>query len=298
MSKFLKPSGLLLLIGLCANITYAQDIEKIQLSAGTGYQRENFHWSIAGNINGQNPNIYSELKWKAISGSLVGLELHWNIWKGFLFWGDYSRSFTTTGTSNDIDYQGNNRTNPIYNQNFNSNKGCTAAWSAGVGYMVFKNKTLSISPYIGYGINYQSYYLLGSNGNFSNLNTSYKTQWRGPFLELSSALQIINRLKVAAYISYSQVNYSATADWNLIETFQHPVSFRDSANGYGVDAGAKLIFSINHHFSINIGGAYFKWETGTGTDQLYLVTGQTDKTQLNGAVRNGFRLESGLSFAF
>ncbi|HTD99668.1 MAG TPA: hypothetical protein VK668_10280 [Mucilaginibacter sp.] len=294
----LKKPALLLLIILYAGICHAQDNDKkIQISAGTGYQREDFHWSIAGDINGKNPNIYSELKWKAIAGPRYDLALQWNIWNSFLLLGNYSRSSITSGTSNDTDYSGDNRTAPVYNQDFSSNKGSTSAWSAGIGYMLIKNKIFCLSPYLGYGINQQTYYLLGSNGNFNNLNTTYKTHSQGPFLKVISAIKVANKLKVAADLTYSQVIYRAAADWNLIETFQHPVSFRHSANGYGMDADAKLVYSITPLLSANIGAAYFHWETGTGTDQLYLTTGETDKTQLNEVVRNGFRVQLGLNFS-
>lgn len=296
MCKFLLRQSLLLLFTGYATVICAQGIEsKIQLSAGTGYQNENFHWSIAGNSIGQNPNIYSELKWKVIEGPLYDLGLQWNAWHRFLFSGGYSRSFIKSGSSNDIDYQGNNRTNPVYNQSFNSNKGSTSAWSAGVGYILYKNDFWSLSSYLGYGINYQTYYLLGDEGNLGQLNTSYTTQWRGPFFKIRTALNITNRFKLATDITYSQVKYGAAANWNLIETFQHPVSFRHSADGYGIEADAKVVFKINHFLSANIGIAYFDWETGNGTDQLYLTTGETDKTQLNGVVRNGYRTEAGIT---
>jgi hypothetical protein len=296
MGKSLIRQCLLFLFIMYASIVRAQNSEnKIQLSAGTGYQNENFHWSIAGNINGQNPNIYSELKWKVIQGPLYNLALQWNVWDHFLLLADYGRSFIRSGTSNDTDYSGDNRANPVYNQSFNSNKGNTSAWSTGVGYLIFKNKSWSLSPYLGYGIDNQTYYILGSNGSFSNLNTSYKTQWQGLFFKIKSTFNVTDCFKIAADLTYNQVKYSAAADWNLIETFQHPVSFRHSADGYGIDADAKLVFKINRYFSANLGAAFFNWETGNGTDQLYLTTGETDKTQLNEVIRNGFRVELGLS---
>jgi len=62
MNKFIKVCSLLLTIGCNIHPGYSQDIEKkIQLSFSTGRQQEDFHWSIAGNSNGQKPNILSEL---------------------------------------------------------------------------------------------------------------------------------------------------------------------------------------------------------------------------------------------
>jgi hypothetical protein len=299
MSKFLICQGLMFMFIVYTGIACAQEIEnKIQLSAGAGYQNENFHWSIAGNSNGQNPNVLSELKWKAIEGPLYDLTLQWNIWHRFFLWADYNRSFITSGTSNDTDYAGNNRTDPVYNQNFNSSKGNTSGRSAGIGYLLFKNKLWSLLPFLGYSHNSQSYYLLSNEDGFGQLNTSYKTQWQGAFFKIRSALNLAKRFKVTTDITYSQVKYSAAADWNLIESFQHPVSFSHSADGYGVDVDAKLIFRINRYLLVNAGIACFRWETGNGTDQLYLTTGETDKTQLNGALRNGYREEVGITLLF
>ena len=46
---------------------------------------------------------------------------------------------------------------------------------------------------------------------------------------------------------------------------------------------------------INISYGYFNWETGIGFDQLYLESGQIDKTQMNGAGFNGFNISGGIN---
>ncbi|HTD42499.1 MAG TPA: hypothetical protein VK671_17850 [Mucilaginibacter sp.] len=273
----------------------AQDANKLQFSGGAGYQRENFHWSIAGNINGQSPNVYSELKWKSISGIKWDAAMQWNFYSRFLLTGGYDRSSITSGTSNDTDYGGDNRTNPVYNQNFSSNKGSTSAWSAGLGYKLIANKLWKLTPYAGYGIHYQSYYLLGDEGSFGQLNTTYKPQWEGPFIRLTSSVQLLKNLEAFGDFTYNQVKYNAAADWNLIQNFQHPVSFRQAANGYGIDMEAGLSFNINRHLAINTGFGFFNWETGNGTDTLYLTSGGTEKTQMNGATRNGMLFKVGLN---
>lgn len=282
-------------LGYCKTV-HAQEADKLQVSASAGYQRENFHWSIAGDMNGQNPNVYSELKWKNISGIKWGAALQWNFCNRFLFAGNYDRSSITSGTSNDTDYSGDNRTNPVYNQNFSSNKGSTSAWSAGVGYKLIENKIWRLTPYAGYGINDESYYLLGDEGNFGQLNTSYKPQWKGPFIRLVSNVQLMKHLAVLGDITYNQVKYNAAANWNLIQSFQHPVSFRQTANGYGLNIEAGLAFDINRYLAINAGAGYFNWETGNGTDTLYLANGTTEKTQMNGATRDGIVFKFGISF--
>ncbi|MBV8389567.1 MAG: hypothetical protein JO080_07205 [Mucilaginibacter sp.] len=279
----------------CYLSAQAQEANKLQFSAGGGYQKENFHWSIAGNSNGQNPNIYSELKWKNISGVMWNVALQWNFYERLLLTGSYNRSGTTSGTSNDTDYGGDNRTRPVYNQNFNSNKGNTSAWSVGAGYKLIDNKIVKLDSYAGYGVHYQSYYLLGDEGYQGQLNTSYKPQWKGPFVRFASNIQFMKNLGAFADVTYDQVKYNAAADWNLIQNFQHPVSFRQSANGYGIDVSAGLYFTVNRYLVINAGVGFFNWETGNGIDTLYLANGGMEKTQMNGATRNGSHFNLGVS---
>jgi hypothetical protein len=280
------------------HIVRAQDIEKkVQLSLSAGQQQEDFHWSIAGNISGQNPNILSELKWKNVSGLNYAAAFEWNVWRKISFYADYNRQFIKSGSVNDMDYNGDNRTAPIYTGNFSDNKGYTSSFNSGVGYILFNNNLFSLIPYIGYGVSTQSLYLVDLTGQFPTLNSTYQANWKGPFIKVSSSIRLLQPLKLTAGITYHQVSYSGQGDWNLINEFQHPVSYRHNADGYGLNANVLLVFSITHHIAANISYGYFNWETGTGYDQLYLTTGQIDKTQMNGAVFKGFDIAGGIDIS-
>ncbi len=295
MNKFLI-FFLTLLFGL--HFVYAQDIEKkIQLSLSAGQQQEDFHWSIAGNSSGQNPNILSELKWENVSGLNYAAALKWNVWKKLSLYADYNRQFIKSGSVNDMDYNGDNHTAPIYMGNFSDNKGYTNSFNSGVGYILFNNNLFSLIPYIGYAVSTQSLYLVDLTGQFPTLNSTYQANWKGPFIKVNSSIRLLQPLKLTAGITYHQVSYSGQGDWNLINEFQQPVSYRHNADGYGLNANVMLVFSITHHIAVNISYGYFNWETGTGYDQLYLTTGQTDKTQMNGAALKGFDIAGGIDIS-
>lgn len=298
--SFYMRKHLFLIISFVSISTFvsAQSGDKLQLSVGTGYQKENFHWSIAGNADGQNPNVYSELKWHNIAGETWYSSLQYNFWNRFWITGGYSYSKITSGTSNDTDYGADNRTDSVYDQNFSSNKGSTSTWSADIGCSVIQTRKIQLLPSIGYSSNYQNYYLLGNVGDFAQVNSSYKTNWKGTYLKLKVRFQLIGPLCIAASATYNQIKYNAAADWNLIENFQHPVSFRDNANGYGFNGNAGLLYAITKHISIHAGLTWFDWETGKGIDQLYLTNGTTDKTQMNGASRKGTMVDGGLDIRF
>jgi hypothetical protein len=278
---------------------YAQAIDrKLQLFAGTGYQQENFHWSIAGSSNGQSPNIYSELKWKHLGGQNIAAAVQWNVWQRFSLYANYNKQYISSGTVNDTDYATDNRGNSTYNETFNGNEGNTRAWQAAVGFIIINNRHFSLIPFAGYGISRQSLHLFDRSGNFPELNSTYNPVWKGPFLKLRSSINIVKNLNFTADVTYSQVNYNSTANWNLIRTFMHPVSYRHHANGYGIDAAGNLVYTIYRNLQIHVGAGYYSWQTGNGTDELYLNNGQVNQTQLNEAVRTGFRVQGGVGLAF
>jgi len=295
MGNYLIGCSLLLVLILPVRRGYGQEWEKKwKISLSTGYQQENLRWSIAGNRNGQDPNIYSELKWKGVGGPCISAALQGDVGKGVSFFAGGSRAFIITGSAYDTDYQGDNRTNASYRENFSANRGSVGTWSVGAGYLILHKKRFRLTPYIGYGMNYQSYFLIDPGAGPSLLHSSYKTCWSGPLLKINSRLLLNDRLQLEADMEYHQVQYSARADWNLITAFSHPLSFRHAARGYGIDAHVRLEIRLCHAISLHIGGGYFNWQTGTGTDELYLASGQTELTQLNEVIRDGFQWLAGI----
>lgn len=297
MKKFTGFCFLWLIIGL--HTLYAQSAgSKLEFNFTDGYQRENFHWSIAGNSNGQSPNVFSELKWTKLSGQSIAASLQYNVYQRFNIYADYARQFITSGSANDSDYSTDNRTGNTYNETFDAGKGHTKGWALGAGYQLINNNWLNLTPYAGYSDNRQSLYLYGSGNRFPNLNSSYQTRWKGVFIKAIASIKLIEKLKFNAAITYNQVGYNALGNWNLITTFQHPVSYRHHANGYGLNMNGALAYSITNQIAIQAGGGYLHWQTGNGIDELYLNSGEVDKTQMNGAYRTGFRVFGGLKISF
>lgn len=280
----------------CIKPLHAQMIQKkLQVDVSTGYQQENFHWSISGNISGQSPNVLSELKWTKVAGQNFAASAIWNFYKRLVIYVDYSRQFISSGTVNDADYSADNRSNSTYNETFNANRGNSSLWNLGAGYIIFNSGGFGLTSILGYTENKESLRLLDRGNMFPNLNSSYAPRWKGGFLKLTPFVSIIKRLEFKADITYQQVGYNSNGNWNLITSFQHPISYQHHANGYGIQAGGKLSYHITNNTVINLGGGYFTWQTGNGTDVLYLSTGEVDKTQLNSVSRNGFQVYGGLS---
>ncbi|MET3979628.1 hypothetical protein ABIB62_002214 [Mucilaginibacter sp. UYP25] len=280
----------------CISTVFAQNIpRKISLSLTTGYAQQNLKWSIAGNLAGESPNVYSELQWKKVAGKTFTAALQWNYWGKLLLDARYSHVFVHSGTVTDNDYNGENRTDVVYNERFNADKGYSRDWSAAAGYQLINKSRFNLNAYAGYGISTQSFYILDRTGNFPDLNSTYKANWKGPFGRAESAFGITNKLKVSLAATYNQVSYNAAADWNLIQTFQHPVSYRHTAKGFGIDGELFLAYRLFKNITIQAGGNYYTWQTGKGIDELFFNSGESNKTQLNKVERNGYQISMGIT---
>jgi hypothetical protein len=264
-----------------------------------GYGGQDFRWSIAGNSAGQNPNIYSELKWKGLKGPAIGASVRYGVWRRWALIGEYSQLFIRSGSVSDIDYQENNRQDASYHGYFNSDQGSGATWTALIGYQVVKKKDWGFLVAIGYGGSRQSLYLLDNDLALGGiLNSTYRAYWNGPAGKIIASVRLFRRLSVEGSGTYYQVNYHSQADWNLIQTFRQPDSFNDRAKGYGVQAGASLKYRCSHLVTLVAGAQYAYWRTGAGIDELFLTTGETESTQMNGVYSTEVEGRVGVALGF
>ena len=264
--------------------------QRLWVGVSTGVERQDFHWSIAGNSAGQDPNVYSELKWRGVSGPAGQIAMEWRPAGRWRVLAAATRVFTEAGTMTDTDYGLDNRHDPIYSQQLAAHAGHSSSAEVAVGY-VLRSGRWEITPYAGYGI-HEQYFPVTDPAE--DLNSSYAAKWLGPLVKADGAWQLSDRWRVVADVSYHQDRYHATANWNLIPEFAHPVSFRHTADGYGIEEDAGLRYRICKRVGVSVRGGYFNWETGTGIDQLYLSAGGSDQTQLNGVVRHGWRAGLGV----
>jgi hypothetical protein len=253
---------------------------KLQLSITGGYRQEDLRWSIAGNANGQNPNILSALRWENVGGPVTMAHIRFALFDSWQLEGEYEHQFFSSGKVYDTDYGGNDRTNVVYEAQFGAGKGGTDQWQAGLANRIPVSMNFR-SPSAGYGIFHQSLYLSGQPGAFSDLNSTYKTKWTGPYGQVLCSIGLTKKLSVDAGLRYTQARYRARANWNLIREFSHPESFRHTANGYGINIHSSMLYHVWGIHSIGIRGVYSRWQTGRGIDELYPAIGGSEQTQLN-----------------
>jgi outer membrane protease len=264
----------------------------LEFTLGGGYQSANLRWSIAGNSSGGSPNIYSELKWRAISGPMVQPQLRINITRKWFAAGDFSRCFIRSGHVTDTDYADDNRNSPTYNALLDSDEGHLTNYQLYTGYQFVYIKRFKLAVFAGYNSSKEHLFLLQHSENvagYKNLRSTYQTNWRGGLAGLSAAYQVMPRVDLRGVLSYRQLKYHAQADWNMVDAFQHPLSFEHCANGFDLGASLSCSYRSNSYLSLFIAGAYRRSQTGKGIDDLYLESGSIRSTQFNGAVK---RLQS------
>lgn len=260
---------------------------------------ENFQWSIAGNSNGQNPNVLSEVIWTKLKGAGVGLDVDLNIWSHIFFKGSYHKAFIRSGRATDHDYAADDRTQPTYSAFLKSNEGHTSLYSIALAYEIKLHELLTVMPQAGYANNGQKLSLKnfeeGKGGK--ELNSSYQTDWKGPVVGFDLQVAKLRRINLNAGFSYQQLHYTGRADWNLIDAFDHPLSFKHTAKGFESQVLLRLSFKINSICAAYLRGEYRYAETGKGIDQLFLADGQERESQFNGALRKVKGIGAGIIFS-
>lgn len=259
-----------------------------------GYRQDAFDWNIAGDINGENPNILSELKWEDLKIFQINANSKFIYDEKLRVEGLLGYGWIYSGDNQDSDYSGNNRTLEFSRSNNNTESNNVSSWSIGIGYQFSLDKTaekLSCDNIIltlleGYSQYYQylvitdGYQTIPNTGTFSGLNSTYNTVWKGPWLgaELEGTK---GKILGFARFEYHWADYNADADWNLRDDFSHPVSFSHNANGKGTILTVGAGYNLNNNCWLYLKTNIQRWETEDGLDRTFYPDGTSAATRLN-----------------
>ncbi|RFS21750.1 hypothetical protein DVR12_13900 [Chitinophaga silvatica] len=255
----------------------------------------NNSWSVAGNSAGTSPNILSELKWKEQTGLGTKLSVSSSPFKHWSLNIAYQKTGTINGSATDKDYKADNRTEITYEGNFSAAKGYLQDWYTGIGYTFLCNSELICTVQLGYNNSNQLNYLLPADASTpADLSSTYKNTWKGIVIGGIADLPL-GRITVSPGLQYRQLTYYAAGNWNLIQTFQHPLSFEHNAKGFSINPSLRVRYSITKNIGWFTSLNYEYFETGHGAETLYLRENGTANTRLNAAYRNGWSLQAGIS---
>lgn len=266
------------------------------LSVSAGQRKDDLNWSIAGMTNAGNMvNVLSELKWEnlAISQFQVAGEFHLKNDRRLRARVGYG--VIGSGTNQDSDYNGNNRTQE-YSRSNNKAGGNVFDASVGMGKMLrlrdlSPGKSLYVTPVVGLSLHRQNLTMTNgvqtvpALGPFPGLASSYDAQWMGPWLGAEARVETEQGWSVMANAEYHLAEYSAKANWNLrtepVTGFAHPVSFRHTATGDGFVLSLGASYPVGNNWKMNFTMEQRKWTTRAGSDQVYRADGTVGYGYLN-----------------
>jgi hypothetical protein len=287
------------------------------LEFGGGYRVDNLNWNIAGDSNGNNPNILSELTWEDIDIFQLKAGIRSTIGEAFYVRGSLGYGWVFDGQNQDSDYSGDNRTLEWSRSNNATDNGNVVDATLGVGYQIkAAANRLKLIPIVGYSYSDQYFNITdgvqtvsepalapaGSTplplGPFSGLNSTYDSEWYGPWIGIDLLFDAGEKVTLFGGFEYHWANFNAEADWNLRSDFAHPKSFEHDADGTGIimSLGGEYHLTKPWYLSLNIN--YQDWSTDPGLDRLFFSDGSTTETRLNEVNWDSLAIMLGLTYRF
>ena len=294
-----------MLCSLCGHVYASEAVSHagFRPSISIGHRTDNLDWSEASTT----VNVRSELSWQSMQSTSIdaGLEYAYSGWQ---LQGDVGYARINSGTNQDSDYNGNNRTLE-YSRSNNQAGGTLSDYSIGLGRTLFQGSSSGIAyklkPLVGYSLHRQSLTIfdgwqtlpVSASGPIYGLHNTYDAVWKGPWLgaelEFGHADYTFH-----STLKFHSATYSAEADWNLITGFSHPISFRHSADGTGYSFSLGVSRALWKNTSVNVVLDTEYWTTGAGIDQTYNADGTVSYYSLNGVNWRSTRLNVGVSGDF
>lgn len=304
----------------------ARDVlDRLDLDLTGGYRVDQLDWNIAGDINGYDPDVLSELTWEELEsyqvsarGKVVMANPRFPF--GGMARGGFSYGDLYSGTNQDSDYNGDGRTREFSRSNNQADNG--EVWDASLGGgVVFANRsrTFSVAPLVGFSFHEQNltihdgYQTINDPANtpplppgvavppvgpIAGLNSTYESEWRSGWVGVDVDYIPAPFFDIHGTVEFHSGKYEAEADWNLRSDLQHPRSFRhtaDDATGFvtsvGMRAGTgRVFFTVDFH--------YQKWRAEDGLDRTYFSDGTIGVTKLNEVNWEASSINGGMTVRF
>lgn len=271
---------------------------------GAGSRKDNLDWNIAGS----SVNVLSELKWENLKIAQISAAARLNIYYGWSLRGMLAYGRINSGSNQDSDYNGNNRTLEFSRSN-NRGGGEVRDGSIGLGRTMrllndADGNSLSVTPLVGLSIHQQNltmtegFQTLPATGSFPGLDSSYDAKWQGPWVGMDALLESGGDWSLTATGEYHWADYSAQANWNLRPEFSHPVSFVHTANGQGIVLAAGATYLVSKDWRVGFSVQSQQWSTGRGIDRTFFSDGSVGYSLLNGVNWESTAINLGVHYRF
>jgi len=290
----------------------------LDLGIAGGYREDRLDWNIAGNSNGQRPNVLSELKWRDIEIGQVKLQSKFTLPRRFHFRGSFGTGWIANGDNRDSDYLGDDRTFEYSRTDNDAGHGSVYDFSAAAGYPFEfgREMVIALRPLVGYSYHRQNLSITDGDqtvatpgltqnaGPFAGLDSHYDARWYGPWIGVELGVEaavpdgFIRRVEGFFACEVHRADYRAQADWNLRQDLAHPNSFRHRAEGIGYVLSGGFNLFVAPRWALTAEAAYQSWSTNQGRHRVYFAGGDTADTRLNEVDWRSMALSVGVLYRF
>lgn len=250
----------------------------------TGYRHDQLSWDIG--VPGGTPDILSELQWKNLQSLNVEGKLKMLTDDGFYARVNADYGITLSGTNQDSDYHGNNRTEEYSRSIADAKGGHVYDVSGAFGRQFVLKERLNWMPLVGYSFHEQ--YLKMKNGtlliyiydpeiigHIDGLNSSYTARWHGPYLGFDMNFKATCNLQLLATFEYHFAFFKGLGNWNLREDFFK--DFEHTAKGRGIVLSLGALYQINQRLSVGAVVNYESFKATKGRDRTFLLIEQDNQ---------------------
>lgn len=287
MNKLFFQIILLILFFLLGNIGLIEPAFGIAIKYSPYLQENNLSWSIAGDLQGKNPDVLSELTWRDVKMSGLRIELAQEFSEKVYLQSKVVCGLLFDGINQDSDYSGNGRTQEFSRSLNQIGMDYAMNGSMAVGVQILGNHMFELSSLGGYGawiqrmrmINGEQ--LIPTTGTFVGLDSNYQMSWAGPWFGVKGVIIINPVFRVEGDYAYYLVNYDGVGNWNLRNDLMHPVSFVHHASGVGNSISFEVKYQMTRTWAIFLGGELSDWWMSPGYDQIFFKNGTSEITRLN-----------------
>ncbi|NOQ77377.1 MAG: TonB-dependent receptor [Methylococcaceae bacterium] len=283
--------------------------DDVRIAISQGYRQDSLSWSIAGQHGF--PNVQSELKWRSVTSWVTGLGGEFDFKPGWTLGANLISGSIFTGTNQDSDFNGNNRTGEFSQTQNSANSGKVIDLSFKIAYKLIEQKDIEYWPpgdlqlQFGLGLHQQDFTITDGvsitpeTGKIFGLNSRYKTEWLSPWIGLENNFIINDNYQLLVGFQYHRAYFDATANWNLRTDLKHPESFRHRAEGYGFKASVNNFISLSNSWKLNLSIQYQYWQADkNGKDTLFFANGRVVTSKLNEVNWSSYSIGAGIVYSF
>lgn len=250
----MNKNFIIVFLSLYSLNSIAKNVEST-IAYGIGERNTTVDWNIAGNLQGTNPNVISELIWRDIKSRQILVSGIWTEGDYFLqASGEYGKVYS--GQNQDSDYGADNKQNEFSRSINNAGKGYMFDLELNYGKSYVVSSKLKIDASLGYSKHrqhlqmYEGNQVIGS-ASLAGLDSLYQSNWSGP--QVGIGMSYKNDVNVYSLnYTHQDISLNGHTNWNLRADLKHPISMTQTGSGSGNKISAGYERAVSDFSSLSL----------------------------------------------